>query len=415
MNTTEQYIDNLRSELDILLREALVSSNSLLNSVGFQMNDFSSNLRKSIQRDCENKSAEFNKKIDALNKVSEIESFSVGYETTNFYYDRCRAIREQIQKFSEDILNKSFKAIDKLMPRFYFVQGGKISETALTFTIEEKDDFDDGEKIAEFKKKEAELTTSIHETQVAMQNAANKIQQLSSQKASIESQRDQELRNKDKEKRSWTEKVFVGKKILGVHKRFFTLGACGYDEVEVYEEKQVNNYAEIEAEKQQIENRYGSQINQLRKDLNTYQEILDLNIGNLEFLQRKKDETEKKLRDAESEQEWLIENAKTTWMNKQKESMKAQVRRWFEQGGEVFDKLAAVIRDNVSLCEKELKQNVAQYYDDKLENYKKNINIAIAKIREDSDIAKIEINKKNIESELAAIASLRNEITTITQ
>jgi hypothetical protein len=410
----------LRDELNRLLRDNNKNRNDFLNSVGSQMNDFSSNLRKSIQRDCENKSAEFNKTIDALNKVEDIKKFSVGDETTNFYSNRCSAIGKEIQKVSEEILSKSFKEIDELMPRFDFQKNG-IDEKAIKLTVQSEETYDDGGRINELKRQGKELTKQIAATKSAKIDAENMVGQLTSDKSSLEAERAKEIRAANSRKDTWTERVWVGKKRVkqegfwGGAKRFLTLGFCGYDEIDVYENRPRNNYAEIEAEKQQIENRYGSQINQLRKDLNTYQEILDTNIGNLEFLQRKKEETEKKLRDAEREQEWLIENAKTTWMNKQKESMKAQVRRWFEQGGEVFDKLAAVIRDNVSVCENEIKKNVAQYYDNKLENYKKNINIAIAKIREDSDIAKIEVNKKAIESELAAIASLRNEIAIITQ
>ena len=358
------------------------------------MNDFSSNLRKSILRDCENKSAKFNDKIDALNKVVDIKKFSVGEATTAFYAEKCSDIKDKIENISEEILKKSFKEINDLMPRFNFQKKG-VDEKAIKLTLQNEETYDDGGRINELKRQGKELTQQIAATKSAKIDAENMVGQLTSEKSSLEAERAKEIRAANSRKRSWDETITETKPVeqkgfFGRLKRFAgdLFGTnWGYDEETIEKKITRNNYAEIEAEKQQIEKRYGSQINQLRKDLNTYQEILDTNIGNLEFLQRKKDETEKKLRDAESEQEWLIENAKITWMNKQKESMKAQVRRWFEQGGEVFDKLAAVIRDNVSLCEKELKQNVAQYYDNKLENYKKNINIAIAKIRKDSDIA----------------------------
>lgn len=410
----------LRDELDRLLRDNNKNRNDFLNSVGSQMGDFSSYLRKSIQRDCENKSAEFNKTIDTLNDVDEIKTFSVGDETTNFYTDRCRAIGEQIQYVSKKIIEKSFDEINKLMPKFSFPKR-HIDGEKITLSIAEREEYNDGGRINDLKRQEKELTKKIAETKSEKENAEYKVKKLASDKSSLEAQRAKEIRDADNRKETWTERVKVGTRRVkqegfgGFLKRAFTFGFCGYDEIDVYENRTFNNYAEIEAEKQQIENQYGSKISQLRRDLNNYQEILDTNIGNLEFLQRKKDETERKLRDAEQERDWQIKYAKTTWVKKQKESMKAQVRRWFEQGGEVFDKLAAVIRDNVSLCEKEIKENVGQYYDNKLENYKKNINTAIAKLREDSDIAKIEINKKAIENELAAIARLRNEITAITQ
>ena len=385
----------LRDELNRLLRDTNKNRNDFLNAVGSQMSDFSSDLRKSIQRDCENKSAEFNKTIDALNDVKEIEKFSVGDETTNFYTDRCRAIGEQIQNVSKRIIEKSFDEIDKLMPKFSF-QKRRIDGEKIALSIQEREEYDDGGRINDLKRQEKELTKKIAETKSAKIDAENRVEQLTSDKTSLEAQRAKEIRDANSRKETWTERVSETKYVkqkgfFGGAKRFFggIFGAdWGYDEVTTYKNITRNNYAEIEAEKQQIENRYGSKINQLRSDLNTYQEILDTNIGNLEFLQRKKDETERKLRDAEQERDWQIKYAKTT---------------------------SAVIRDNVSLCEKELKLNVGQYYDNKLENYKNNINIAIAKLREDSDIAKIEINKKAIENELAAIAKLRNEIATITQ
>ena len=103
MNTTEQYIINLRENFLTFAKDITKNRDNFLNSVGSQMNDFSSNLRKSIQRDCENKSKEFNDKIEALDDVNEIEKFSVGNETTAFYANECEQIEQELENVSGEI------------------------------------------------------------------------------------------------------------------------------------------------------------------------------------------------------------------------------------------------------------------------------------------------------------------------
>ncbi|MBQ9213390.1 MAG: dynamin family protein, partial [Bacteroidales bacterium] len=290
----------LKDELNRLLRDNNKNRNDFLNSVGSQMNDFSSNLRKSILRDCENKSAKFNDKIDPLNKVEDIKKFSVGEATTAFYAEKCSDIKDKIENISEEILKKSFKEINDLMPRFNFQKKG-VDEKAIKLTLQNEETYDDGGRINELKRQGKELTQQIAATKSAKIDAENMVGQLTSEKSSLEAERAKEIRAANSRKRSWDETITETKPVeqkgfFGRLKRFAgdLFGTnWGYDEETIEKKITRNNYAEIEAEKQQIEKRYGSQINQLRKDLNTYQEILDTNIGNLEFLQRKKDETEK--------------------------------------------------------------------------------------------------------------------------
>ena len=409
----------LRNELKKLLDNTDKNKLQQKNAVGSEMDDLDKNLRAAIRKDCENQMQTFNNRIDELTNVPSIKTFSISKAATIFYANECTKIENGISDGCKTILKHRFEEIDELMPKFKFKKDNVNNEELSVNVKEENIQAYNNDEIAKLERQKKDLGNKIDTMQADTKQMQHNIDDWSANRRTLETQCQNEIRKADRQKRTWTERVWVGTRpvkqsgVGGFLKRFFTFGCCGYDEEDIYENRTFNNYDEVEREKNDIENKYRPKISELRNQISTYQTMIDTNLGNLAKIERKKAQTERDLANARQEQEDQIKYATSSWIREQKRSLKSQVAKLFENGGEIYDKLADAIRKNLATCKPQIIANVENYYNEKCKQYKKNITEVINKIHGESDIAKTERMIEKIDCELRAIAGLRNEITNI--